>query len=75
MPEVFFIGGLKVEVKNLIKMFKPKSLKQAYTLPGCKITPSPTGVIASILINKPTSQLHMLTKTKPTPHPITTKAY
>ena len=29
---VFFIGGLDVEVKNMIKMFEPKSLKQAYTL-------------------------------------------
>jgi len=28
---VFFIGGLDVEVKNMIKMFEPKSLKQAYT--------------------------------------------
>jgi len=28
---VFFIGGLEVEVKNMIKMFEPKSLKQAYT--------------------------------------------
>ena len=29
---VFFIGVLEVEVKNLIKMFEPKSLKEAYTL-------------------------------------------
>ena len=29
---VFFIGGLDIEVKNMIKMFEPKSLKQAYTL-------------------------------------------
>ena len=29
---VFFIGGLDVEVKNMIKMFEPKSLKQAYIL-------------------------------------------
>jgi hypothetical protein len=29
---IFFIGGLEVEVKNLIKMFEPKTLKQAYTL-------------------------------------------
>jgi hypothetical protein len=29
---VFFIGVLEVEVKNLIKMFEPKSLKQAHTL-------------------------------------------
>jgi hypothetical protein len=28
---VFFIRGLEVEVKNLIKMFEPKTLKQAYT--------------------------------------------
>jgi len=29
---VFFIKGLNVKVKNMIKMFEPKSLKQAYTL-------------------------------------------
>jgi len=29
---VFFIGGLEVEVKNLIKMFEPKTLKQVYIL-------------------------------------------
>jgi hypothetical protein len=29
---VFFIGGLEVEIKNLVKMFEPKTLKQAYNL-------------------------------------------
>lgn len=29
---VFFIGGLEVEIKNLVKMFKPTALKQAYNL-------------------------------------------
>ena len=29
---VFFLGGLEVEIKNLVKMFEPKSLKQAYNL-------------------------------------------
>jgi len=28
----FFIRMMKVEVKNLVKMFEPKSLKQACTL-------------------------------------------
>jgi hypothetical protein len=28
----FFIGRMKVEVKNLVKMFEPKSLKQDCTL-------------------------------------------
>ena len=29
---VFFLGGLEIEIKNLVKMFEPKSLKQAYNL-------------------------------------------
>ena len=29
---VFFLGGLETEIKNLVKMFEPKSLKQAYNL-------------------------------------------
>ena len=29
---VFFLGGLELEIKNLVKMFEPKSLKQAYNL-------------------------------------------
>jgi hypothetical protein len=29
---MFFTGGLKVEIKNLMKMFEPKTLKQAYKL-------------------------------------------
>jgi hypothetical protein len=29
---VFFIGGLEIQIKNLVKMFEPKALKQAYNL-------------------------------------------
>ena len=29
---IFFLGGLETEIKNLVKMFEPKSLKQAYNL-------------------------------------------
>lgn len=29
---VFFLEGLEIEIKNLVKMFEPKSLKQAYNL-------------------------------------------
>ena len=29
---VFFLGGLEIEIKHLVKMFEPKSLKQAYNL-------------------------------------------
>ena len=29
---VFFIGGLEIEIKNPVKMFDPKALKQAYNL-------------------------------------------
>uniref|UniRef100_A0A6N2MPH0 Ty3 transposon capsid-like protein domain-containing protein n=1 Tax=Salix viminalis TaxID=40686 RepID=A0A6N2MPH0_SALVM len=29
---MFFLGGLEFEIKNLVKMFEPKSLKQAYNL-------------------------------------------
>lgn len=29
---VFFLGGLEIKIKNLVKMFEPKSLKQAYNL-------------------------------------------
>lgn len=29
---VFFIRGLEVEIKNLVKMFEPKTLKQTYNL-------------------------------------------
>jgi len=39
------------------------------------ITPLPTSVIAPTTTNKPTSQLHMLTKTRPTPSPTIIKAY
>lgn len=28
----FFVGGLEVEIKNLMKMFVPKTLKEAYHL-------------------------------------------
>jgi hypothetical protein len=28
----FFVGGLEVEIKNLMKMFGPKTLKEAYHL-------------------------------------------
>ena len=27
-----FLGGLEINIKNLVKMFEPKSLKQAYNL-------------------------------------------
>lgn len=29
---MFFMGGLEIEIKNLVKMFEPKALKQAYNL-------------------------------------------
>lgn len=29
---MFFVRGMEVEVKNLVKMFESKYLKQAYTL-------------------------------------------
>jgi hypothetical protein len=29
---VFFLGGLEIEIKNLVKMFELKSLKEAYNL-------------------------------------------
>jgi hypothetical protein len=29
---IFFLGGLEIEIKNLVKMFEPKSLKQAYNM-------------------------------------------
>jgi hypothetical protein len=29
---IIFIGGLEIEIKNLVKMFDPKVLKQAYNL-------------------------------------------
>jgi hypothetical protein len=29
---IFFLGGLETEIKNLVKMFEPKSIKQAYNL-------------------------------------------
>jgi hypothetical protein len=29
---VFFIRGLEVEIKNPVKMFEPKTVKQAYNL-------------------------------------------
>jgi len=29
---VFFSGGLRVEIKNLVKMFEPKALNQAYNM-------------------------------------------
>ena len=29
---VFFIGGLEIEIKNPVKMFDPKTLRQAYNL-------------------------------------------
>jgi hypothetical protein len=29
---VFFLGGLEVEIKNMVKMFEPKTLYQAYNL-------------------------------------------
>ena len=29
---MFFIGGLEIQIKNLVKMFEPKALKQAYNL-------------------------------------------
>jgi hypothetical protein len=29
---VFFIGGLEIKIKNPIKMFDPKALRQAYNL-------------------------------------------
>jgi len=35
---IFFLGGLETEIKNLVKMFEPKSLKQAYNLSRCKKT-------------------------------------
>jgi len=31
---VFFLGGLEVEIKNLVKMFALKALYQAYNLAG-----------------------------------------
>lgn len=27
---IIFVGGLEVEIKNLVKVFQPKQLKQAY---------------------------------------------
>jgi len=32
VASVFFLGGLGVEIKNLVKMFQPKALYQAYNL-------------------------------------------
>lgn len=29
---VIFLGGFKVEIKNNVKMFEPKDLRQAYNL-------------------------------------------
>lgn len=29
---VFFIGGIQIEIKNLVKIFEWKTLKQAYNL-------------------------------------------
>jgi hypothetical protein len=72
---VFFIGGLNVEVKNMIKMFEPKSLKQAYTLARLQDNISPINVITPILIDKLIIQPHSPTKTNFPPLPVTTKIH
>jgi len=71
---VFFIRGLEVEVKNLIKMFEPKTLEQAYTFARLQDN-TLTHRRYSSNPNKPTNQLHMLIKVNHTLYPTTTKAY
>lgn len=29
---LFFVGGLEIKIKNLVKMFKPETLEQAYKI-------------------------------------------
>ena len=39
---VFFLGGLEVEIKNLVKMFEPNPSNKPIIWLGCTITPLPT---------------------------------
>ncbi|XP_061978682.1 uncharacterized protein LOC133699462 [Populus nigra] len=75
---VIFLGGLELEIKNTVKMFKPKTLKHAYnlarlqanTLSYKKFSSSPKRYSPPIMPTQP--QIHLPTPPNFTQTPMTT---
>jgi hypothetical protein len=65
---VFFIGGLEVEIKNMVKRFELKTLYQAYNLARLQVKPSTTNTSINPSQRTPTS-LQVLSTNKNSPFP------
>jgi hypothetical protein len=55
---IFFIVGLETEIKNLVKMFEPKSLKQAYII--CPVYKKTLTSTRNPINNQADTQPHLL---------------